>query len=1022
LDLRARELRRNGARVRVPDQSIQVLAMLLEHPGEVVTREEVHQRLWPNGTIVEFDQSINAAIKRLRQALEDSADEPRYIETLPRLGYRFISPVEQAPVEEAPPSDEFAARPGERQGEIVSHYRILERIGGGGMGVVYKAEDIRLGRTVALKFRPDEFAGDKAALDRFQREGRAASVLNHPNICTLYDVGQSGAHPFLAMEFLEGQTLLQIIATGPLPIETILDLGIQISDALDAAHGKGIVHRDIKPSNIFVTTRGSAKIMDFGLAKLAPGRANSAPTSPGAEDLRTIAGSPIGTVSYMSPEQARGEALDARTDLFSFGVVLYEMATGQRPFQGETTATTFDAILNKTPLAPVQLRPDLPAELELIIGKALDKDRDLRCQTASELCADFKRLKRDAASGKALPVVASRPLQAQPRVQLGRATELVSEKPRQVKRWLMTSIVVAAVAAGAGLVWFRARSPEAPELLRQRRLTANPEDLPVAFAAISPDGKYLGYSDTQGVYLQLIATGEKQAVPPPPGFQPGRDTWNFGGWYPDSTHFLATLGVPGNKGSLWSTPILGGAPKKLAEEAYYAEVSPDGQWLAYLKEPYNEFYREIWLMGPQGESPHKILTSADKCRIVNLKWSPVSKRIAYQYFDQKSHFVESCDLKGAGRTRMLSDEHLIYLDWINPGRLVYSRGVEASAVLASNLWELRVDDASGVPQSKPRRLTDWSGFLVSELSATADGKQLAFFRGTYYQPIFAADLADNGNRVVNPRRFTEDEYINMPVGWTPDSREVFFTSDRGGTYGIYRQAFDAGVPQNINASLSMDVGVARLSPDASWILFNAAPHKAAREAPSQVYRLAVGGGAAQLLFQSKNIENLSCSGRVANRCVYGSPSEDRRELIITAFDAIAGKGKELLRIPIKPSEGYGWMLSPDGSQVALVKEHGNPNKVQFIPVDGGQSRTVEVKTPVLSCTSVDWLPDSKSVFVGTEGSQGATLLHIDLKGNIQPVWHQPHNGAVGGTPSPDGRHIAIGATGFGGNVWLLENF
>jgi len=371
---------------------------------------------------------------------------------------------------------------------------------------------------------------------------------------------------------------------------------------------------------------------------------------------------------------------------------------------------------------------------------------------------------------------------------------------------------------------------------------------------------------------------------------------------------------------------------------------------------------------------------------------------------------------------MLSDEQLVAITWIRPGRLVYSRAVEASSVLASNLWELKVDDTSGSPRSKPRRLTDWSGFLVFGLSATADAKQLAFLRGTYYQPIFVADLADNGNRLVNPHRFTQDQYINMQVGWTPDSQEVFFTSDRGGTYGIYRQGLNASVPQTVNASLSMDVGVAHLSPDASWILFNAAPHKLMRTNPSQIYRLAADGGSAQLLLEAKEIHNLTCSGRIANKCVYGSPTEDKRELIITAFDPIAGKGKELLRIPTEPDVGYGWMLSPDGSQIAFQNEHGNPNKIQFVPIDGSKTRSVELKGSFLSCTSIDWAPDSKSLFVGTEASDGATLLHVDLKGNARPIWQQPHNGPVGGSPSPDGRHIAIGATGFNKNVWLIDNF
>ena len=310
--------------------------MLLADPGEVVTREAVHHKLWPNGTIVEFDHSINAAIKRLRQALEDSAEAPRYIETLPRLGYRFIGPIEHTPAlaEDTLPADKLEAVADEREGDIVSHYRIRKRIGGGGMGVVYQAEDTRLGRIVALKFLPDVFSDDQTSLDRFAREGRAISALNHPNICTLYDVGQTDGHPFLAMEFLEGQTLLQLIAAGPLTSVKVLDIGIQIAEALDAAHAKGIIHRDINPSNIFVTSQGPAKIMDFVLAKLTPERASLLLKNFDIEDPQTTPGSPTGTVAYMSPEQARGEEIDARSDVFSFGVLLYEMLCGRRPFRG----------------------------------------------------------------------------------------------------------------------------------------------------------------------------------------------------------------------------------------------------------------------------------------------------------------------------------------------------------------------------------------------------------------------------------------------------------------------------------------------------------------------------------------------------------------------------------------------------------------------------------------------------------------------------------------------------------------
>ena len=454
--------------------------------------------------MVEFDRSINAAVKKLRAALEDSADTPRFIETVARRGYRMLVEV-QFP-EAAPPADALRKTvDGSLVGQRVSHYRVLTLLGGGGMGLVYKAEDLKLNRPVALKFLPEELGTDPVTLQRFEREARTASSLNHPNICTIYGVEEHGTHPFIVMELLEGESLRELIsryasrsdADSRLPLDQLLEIGIQIADGLEAAHQKGIIHRDIKPANVFVTTRGQVKILDFGLAKVnltetnvpsdshEEGWHNSSQTAlkrePSIEHSLSRTGIAMGTAGYMSPEQVRGEKLDPRTDLFSFGLILFELSTGQRAFGGDTAAIVHDAILHRT-LPPVrELNPELPVKLEKIIRKALEKDRESRYQTAAEMLAELKSVL------KTIQVVP--PLE---NIKTSTAPgESYSSSHRALRAGTFIGGGLLVLLGAISLLWWKYSRPSPPTEIKERKLTTSSSGNPISGAAISGDGKYL---------------------------------------------------------------------------------------------------------------------------------------------------------------------------------------------------------------------------------------------------------------------------------------------------------------------------------------------------------------------------------------------------------------------------------------------------------------------------------------------------------------------------------------------------
>jgi serine/threonine protein kinase/Tol biopolymer transport system component len=958
-------------------------------------------------------------------------------------------------------------------GQTVSHYRVLEKLGSGGMGVVYKATDIKLNRTVALKFLPDTLAQDRQALERFQREAQAASALDHPNICTIYEIGEHDGQPFIAMQYLEGQTLRERLVEAPLVgarggrqgtplrIDELLDLATQIADALDAAHSKGIIHRDIKPANIFVTQRGQAKILDFGLAKLAPVGASvhqptdrpldeaerrsalqDTPTASIEPEQLTSPGVAMGTVAYMSPEQARGEELDARTDLFSFGAVLYEMATGHPAFDGSTTAVVFHQILAEAPKPPLQLNPSLPLKLEEIIIKALEKDRDLRYHSAGDLRADLKRLKRDTDSGR-VGAGSPRRLPAQSQID----TPGVSEGPTSaaighpqgvpLRRWApLVGAVLALIAAGLAAAWFLAhRSPQPPPELKQTRLTFNSSEDPVESGVISPDGTYLAYSDSAGIHLKLLSSGEQRLIPRPAAVPAGAEWW-VQSWFPDGAHLLANASVPGGRESVWMASVLGESARELREGAVGWEVSPDGTHIAFSPEagPSGE-HHEIWVIGSQGENAQKVLALGEGEWFGSVHWSKDGQRLAFIRQRHSYHgleegvSIETCDLRGTNRTVTVSesdsDATLTDFEWLPDRPIVYARG-ESGDWSTSNLWQISVDPHTGTATGTPRRITQWAGSFLSNLCAMSDGKRLVLSKSSAQDRVYLAELRAGGTAMNPPRRLTNDEASDWPTAWTPDSKAVLFLSDRNGRLGVFKQGIGQQMPEVMVAGSQPVADRATVSADGAWLLYHEIPKQAS--SVRRLMRAPLNGGVPQFVMDIRvahGIGAYGCARAPASRCVVLETTQDEKQLTLTVFDPLKGRIEVLRTLARDPATNYPYVfssLSPDGLTYAVPKGGGGEITVQLLSLSGGSDRELTVKG-WSNLSGLEWSPDGKALYCGSLSPQSRTLLYVDLKGNARLLWQfKGGQGDVLGVPSPDGRYLSIGAGALSRNVWMLEGF